>query len=451
MRFMGWFIAALDTVVVFAAYVLALHLRFAGAASGLPVEYLGLCAAIAFVHAAALAVYETNHSLHRPFIDTITSIVIAVLVSTFVSLSLPFAAGLRIPRSVFLIGPPLALLAVTACRVPFIVFSKRYRARRRALIVSGSRALAEKVASLLRASFGSVELALAGELKGRVDELSGLRVDDVVMCPDVPPDIRQEIQLWAVTHGKQFQVIPSLYEVLMRRAGMARVGDFPVFEMRRPALPADYQVVKRLLDIVGSILGLFLAAPVMLLIALAIKVTSPGPVIFRQARVGLGGRVFTLYKFRTMRPDAERDTGPVLATQNDARITPVGRLLRATRLDELPQVYNVLRGDMSLVGPRPERPEFVTVFEKQIPYYSLRHSVRPGIAGLAQVLADYSTDVRDKIRYDLMYIAEYSPVLDFKILAMTVRTVLWPSVAPGLRWISSLEERWTTLNGGARR
>jgi lipopolysaccharide/colanic/teichoic acid biosynthesis glycosyltransferase len=167
--------------------------------------------------------------------------------------------------------------------------------------------------------------------------------------------------------------------------------------------------------------------PLWLLIALAIRLTSPGPSIYRQQRVGLHGRVFTMYKFRTMRQDAEAGTGPVWAREDDPRYTPIGRWLRKARLDEVPQLLNVLKGEMSLVGPRPERPYFVEQLAGEIPLYSRRSRVKPGITGWAQVIWRYDAslaDVKQKVKYDLFYIANMSLRMDFKILFMTIKTAL---------------------------
>ncbi|HEX5758297.1 MAG TPA: TIGR03013 family XrtA/PEP-CTERM system glycosyltransferase [Thermoanaerobaculia bacterium] len=186
------------------------------------------------------------------------------------------------------------------------------------------------------------------------------------------------------------------------------------------------RVVKRLLDIVAAVVGLLLAAPIMALVALAVRLGSPGPVLFRQERVGLNGRPFTLWKFRTMRPDAEAE-GARWATVRDPRITAVGRFLRATRLDELPQLCNVLFGDMSLVGPRPERAVFVKTLERQVPFYEQRFGVRPGLTGWAQIKAPYASSLEEsveKLKYDLYYVKNLSVLLDLSILASTARIVL---------------------------
>ncbi|MBJ6727081.1 TIGR03013 family PEP-CTERM/XrtA system glycosyltransferase [Geomonas sp. Red875] len=187
------------------------------------------------------------------------------------------------------------------------------------------------------------------------------------------------------------------------------------------------RVTKRLLDVASSVLGLVLTVPLLPFVALAIKMDSPGPAFFRQKRVGQGEKLFTLYKFRTMRADAESSTGAVWAKENDPRVTRLGRVLRKCRIDELPQLYNVLRGEMSMVGPRPERQEFVEKLKEIIPYYSERHVVKPGVTGWAQVRYPYGAsagDTVEKLRYDLYYVKNLSMVLDLAIMIETMGVVV---------------------------
>lgn len=185
--------------------------------------------------------------------------------------------------------------------------------------------------------------------------------------------------------------------------------------------------LKRLQDIVLAVLGGVLALPLALLVALLIRLDSRGPVLFRQERVGQDGEAFTLIKFRSMQVDAEADTGPIYAETDDPRITRVGRMIRRTRLDELPQLINVLKGDMSFVGPRPERRFFVEQFEKEIPYYTRRLSVKPGVTGWAQVKYPYGATAEDaveKLRLDLYYVKNMSSLFDLFIILQTVKIVL---------------------------
>ena len=182
-----------------------------------------------------------------------------------------------------------------------------------------------------------------------------------------------------------------------------------------------------IVNIVIAGIGVVFVSPLMLLIALAVRLSSAGPILYRQSRVGMNGEPFTLYKFRSMRADAEADTGAVWASRGDPRITPVGRIIRKIRLDELPQLLNVLRGEMSIVGPRPERPEFVRTLSEQIPYYRQRHCVRPGITGWAQINYKYGDTLEDtitKLEYDLYYIKNMSLSMDLYIIFHTLKTIL---------------------------
>lgn len=213
-----------------------------------------------------------------------------------------------------------------------------------------------------------------------------------------------------------------------------------------PELSTVHETARRLLNIVGATVGIVLAAPIMVLVALAVKLTSPGPIIYTQVRIGhdrrrgrgaagsprrandLGGRPFRILKFRTMRADAEKSSGAVWASQNDSRLTSIGGFLRKYRLDELPQLLNVLRGDMNIVGPRPERPSIFKDLRQNIPQYEARQLVRPGITGLAQVSQQYDQcmdDVRNKLRYDLEYVRTQGLVEDVRIMAKTVPVILF--------------------------
>lgn len=194
---------------------------------------------------------------------------------------------------------------------------------------------------------------------------------------------------------------------------------------RRTALMS---ALKRMADILLAFIGIIITLPFIPFIVLLVKIDSPGPVFFKQVRVGHFGKEFVLYKFRTMETDAERETGAVWAQENDPRLRPVGRFLRKSRLDEIPQLYNVLNGDMSFVGPRPERPEFVEMLKEQIPFYSKRHFIKPGITGWAQVNYPYGASVEDayeKLRYDLYYFKHISPLLDTIIILKTIKVVIF--------------------------
>jgi exopolysaccharide biosynthesis polyprenyl glycosylphosphotransferase len=224
--------------------------------------------------------------------------------------------------------------------------------------------------------------------------------------------------------GPSLWSLPSPYETLIGRLRFRPLGELPLLEVRTSAPQGAAAWAKRTLDVAAAGAMLLVALPVLLLSAIGIRLTSGSPVFYTQPRVGRGGISFRLRKLRTMQSGAEDATGAVLAERNDPRVTRFGRFLRDTRIDEIPQLFNVLRGDMSLVGPRPERPEFVERFERSIPGYGLRLVVRPGLTGLAKVSGEYETDAKIKLRYDLAYINNWSLGLDLVVLVRTLPVVL---------------------------
>ena len=211
-----------------------------------------------------------------------------------------------------------------------------------------------------------------------------------------------------------------------------KIDDVPVFRPQRLRLTLEQRSLKRILDIVVALLGFLAALPFMLLTAIAIKIFDPGPVFYSQERAGCYEKPFKVYKFRTMRVDAEKLSGPMLAQENDPRITRLGAFLRAVRLDELPQIWNVLVGNMSIVGPRPERPFFVEQFKQEIPEYVYRMNVKPGITGLAQGYGKYNTTAYDKLIYDLVYIQNAGIRMDLTIIIQTVRVLFQKSATEGV-------------------
>lgn len=224
--------------------------------------------------------------------------------------------------------------------------------------------------------------------------------------------------------GCKVRLLPEMYEVTIGKVEIGQVAGVPLITLNSEPLSEWGFFVKRMFDIIVSLFMLILFSPIMLILSFAIRWDSPGSVLYRQERIGKQGKIFWINKFRTMRVDAEKEDGPVLAKEDDPRATIVGQLLRRWHLDELPQLINVLIGDMSLVGPRPERPHFVERYENEIPAYRLRQRVRPGLTGLGQIHGFYHSPVEHKLRYDLAYINNISFLLDLKILILTLRVTV---------------------------
>ena len=270
------------------------------------------------------------------------------------------------------------------------------------------------------------------DLKNSDWETAAEQVDVLIICPDIRLKDKAKIVHYCNLHEKQALLIPNAYEVFCSGMTLDKIDDVPVFRPQRLRLTLEQRSLKRILDIVVALLGFLAALPFMLLTAIAIKIFDPGPVFYSQERAGCYEKPFKVYKFRTMRVDAEKLSGPMLAQENDPRITRLGAFLRAVRLDELPQIWNVLVGNMSIVGPRPERPFFVEQFKQEIPEYVYRMNVKPGITGLAQGYGKYNTTAYDKLIYDLVYIQNAGIRMDLTIIIQTVRVLFQKSATEGV-------------------
>lgn len=255
--------------------------------------------------------------------------------------------------------------------------------------------------------------------------------DIVLIGESLPVAVKEDILRLANEKKKMVILVPTLYEISCSKMYLWQIDDLPTQRVSRMLLTLEQRILKRTLDIIVSVISLVLL--LLLITAVIVKLDSPGPIIYSQVRVGRFGEEFKVHKFRSMRQDAEAKTGPVLAGENDPRITKFGRFMRATRLDELPQLINVLKGEMSIVGPRPERPFFVEQFIKEKPEYAYRHNVKPGITGLAQIAGKYNTTAYDKLIYDLIYIQEVSIKTDLIIMLQTLKVLITKESTEGVK------------------
>lgn len=257
-------------------------------------------------------------------------------------------------------------------------------------------------------------------------------INAVFLC-GVPSDYRNEVVKYCIAHGKVAYVKPKISDTIIRGGKTIQLMNVPVYRCKR-ADDANlmYHILKRFFDIVLSLIAIIIASPVMAVTAIAIKAYDGGDAIYKQTRLTTNGRHFRIYKFRSMIQDAEKDGVARLAGEGDDRITPVGKLIRKLRLDELPQLFNILKGDMSFVGPRPERPEIAEEYEKDMPEFALRLQVKAGLTGYAQVYGKYNTPPYDKVQMDLMYIANQSLLEDFRLMLMTFKIMFVPSSTEGV-------------------
>jgi sugar transferase (PEP-CTERM system associated) len=351
-------------------------------------------------------------------------------------------------RGIFMIAAALIIVVVAGWRLAFEWLSRRVGPRERLLLV-GTNPAAVALATELFERRQDLGVEIIGFVDadpskvgtpilnpgviGTIEDIPSIvrarNVDRVVVSlTDARGKLPMEKLLEMKLDGVTFDHLPSVYEEYTGKIAVENLRPSWLIFSAGFKKSQTLALSKRSLDIVIAALGLLIGLPLMLVIALAVKLTSSGPVFYHQRRVGLRGHIFTVHKFRTMRADAEAKTGPVWASKTgDARVTAVGYWLRRTRLDELPQLWNVLIGEMSFVGPRPERPEFVSDLTRLIPYYGQRHIVRPGLTGWAQVCYTYGASTEDalqKLQYDLFYIKNLSIGLDLYIIFETIKTVV---------------------------
>ena len=261
-----------------------------------------------------------------------------------------------------------------------------------------------------------------------------LKLEDymAVLLYNVSSPLRNDVLKFCYQNGIRVYLVPKIADILVRNASESNFFDTPLYMVNEVDVTYGQIAVKRICDIILSLIAIILTSPVMLIAAIAIHKYDGGPVFFRQKRCTRNGRVFEILKFRSMIVDAEKDGKARLATENDDRITPVGHFIRKTRIDELPQFFNILKGDMSFVGPRPERPEIVAEYEKEFPEFDLRMKVKAGLTGYAQVSGKYNTTAYDKLKLDLIYVQKYSLLMDLRLIFMTLKVIFMKESTEGL-------------------
>ncbi len=255
---------------------------------------------------------------------------------------------------------------------------------------------------------------------------------DGIVIYNISDQKTSEILKYCVEKGIRYYLVPTLSDIILKTSDIIYLIDIPLFMSKNEGLYLGQRIIKRSFDIVVSFISLALFSPLMLIIAVLIKLFDRGPVMYTQERCTENGRQFRILKFRTMIVDAEKEGRALLASENDPRVTPLGKVLRRFRLDEMPQLINILRGDMSFVGPRPERPEIIEEYKKLVPEFDFRLNVKCGLTGYAQVLGKYNTTPEEKLKLDLIYIQTYSFLLDVKILLMTFKAVFSKESSQGI-------------------
>ena len=447
-----------DAIAVYAGFLLAVWIRFDS--GWIPLRHEQLPPRELY-HATGLVltllmlfIFQTLHLYTRPqvgtFSERIPRLVRAIGLGILLSTALAFIIRTDPPLSRITVFMSLGTISTLVLFERLALFfleirmASRKEASNRVMIVGVDSVAAHlkraleheprlrtRVVGFLQTEGEEMDPGLDPALiRGPVDALPGCierrEMDHVILAAstNLSEDCMTRIILDCERAMIAFHFVPDLFRILTISMDIQSIDGIPVLGTQK--WPLDFfwnRVWKRTEDIVGSIVGLIISAPVILCAAIAIRRSSPGPVFFRQERCGEKGQTFTIYKLRTMVADAEQASGPVWASENDPRRTPVGATLRSYNIDELPQFWNVLKGDMSLVGPRPERPHFVEQFKEDISRYMWRHAHKPGMTGWAQVNGlRGNTSIRDRIKFDLYYLENWSVAFDFKIIARTFFT-----------------------------
>lgn len=254
------------------------------------------------------------------------------------------------------------------------------------------------------------------EIKRQID-----KYEAVVIC-GIDKNLQKKIISYCYTHEKRTYLLPDITDIIISNSYNIQISDTPVLMSRNRGLTLEQRILKRIMDLIISAVAIIITSPFMLICAIAIKLDDGGPILFKQNRITINGKIFNVLKFRSMIVDADKD-GAKKAVSDDERITRVGKVIRACRMDELPQLFNILRGDMSLVGPRPERIENVYEYSQKYPEFELRHRVKGGLTGFAQLYGKYNTSPEDKLHMDLIYVETYSLLLDIKLLILTFKVL----------------------------
>lgn len=363
------------------------------------------------------------------FITTIIQIILTIMVMAMTF----FGRWFSFPRSVIAISFVLSTIILFAFRVLVFKLYEKISGTKRVMVVGEEAHIKETVHNFENAK-NKRHIVTSIVLDNYYENISKHleTVDIVYLASNIAHTERMKIYELLIRKNKSIFVNTSFEHLVLVNPNIMNIEDESVIELSNFTISPEFDLIKRVIDFLIALIMITLTSPLMIIAIILIKLTSKGPIVYKQVRITKNQKEFNIYKFRTMSATAEKDTGPVLALANDMRVTPVGKYLRALRIDELPQLFNVLNGSMSLVGPRPERPFFVEQFIKENPYYDLRHNVRAGITGYAQVYGKYATNFNSKLNFDLVYIKNYNLILDVKILFQTIKVLFDKVSSEGL-------------------
>lgn len=439
-KFSKLLVALIDISLIIFGYYVAFMLRYNFKAPTKNFKpFIMLIPAIMVVSFISLNVYELFNFKRNKFSERLYSIVLSVTLINFFTMSAAYIfRGFAFPRTVFFIGYFIHIIFLLIWKSILFKYFKDLHGIKTVMIIGSKKSVYNIASKIINSEKDWYDVKYIFNIKDDIKMKNYIKeVDTVIITTGINYSKRKEIVKYCNKYLKELLIVPNNYELYLLNAKIDQLDDILTVRIGVMELSEEQRLIKRVIDIIISLIGILITLPIMLLVSLVIKFDSKGNILFKQERLTIGEKPFNLYKFRTMVENAEELTGPILAQEHDPRITKVGNILRLTRLDELPQLFNVLIGDMSIVGPRPERPFFVKKYKDSIPDYNYRMNVKAGITGLAQVLGKYATNFEDKLKYDLLYINNYSILLDLKLMLQTVKIVLIKDKSEGTKEIKN--------------
>lgn len=387
--------------------------------------YIGICYLI------ISQIFDLDKPKDFTFLSVAYPIFLSIICLLFVTMAISFLKReFAYPRSILIVSSFIQFFLLSLWHL-FVNKNFLKENARRDILIIGQKKSKELAYKLLRSKgiWSEIKTISTPENPLLYQYIDNTNV--VFIAEDVEENDKQQIVEYCIKKYKLIFYVPKNPEILLFNASFTQIDDAPVLKIKHLGIGSESLILKRLLDIFLCIIALVVFLIPILIISIALKVGG-GSIFYLQERVTKRGKTFKICKFRTMIENAEAISGPVLAQEKDNRITKLGHILRATRLDEIPQIFNILKGDMSIVGPRPERPFFVERFKKEIPEYDLRHRVKAGLTGFAQIQGKYNTSVENKLKYDLLYINSYSFILDIKLIMQTLNILLRKSSTEGV-------------------
>jgi len=442
-------IGVMDILIYHLSFVVSFLIRYRGtiptfnySAYQSVLPYIVIAFIIINIFSGIYILYNKN------FIDMFSITLISqIMMSFFIMAMTFFGRWFAFPRTIVFINLIISTLFLTIWRFIILEFYLKKSGTSRVMIVGSMDSCMEAVQNFKSSKTRQYKVVAVvtdnyyENVKNNIDNIDVFYLLDFHTIEE-----ENKILSYLTFNNKRVFLGTDFGNILRINNRIMNIDDESLIAISKFEIAPENDAIKRMIDIVISLIMLIVTSPIMLIAAILIKITSKGPVFYKQVRITKGQKEFEILKFRSMRIDAEDLSGPVLAQAEDPRVTKVGKYLRSLRIDELPQLFNVLKGDMSLIGPRPERPYFVDQFKEQNPYYYLRHTVRAGITGYAQVYGKYSTDFNSKLKFDLLYIKDYSLMMDIQILFQTVKILFDKVSSKGLEEELTKEEIFEDIN-----